>query len=213
MAVKAAVEARLRQCKLEAHPDKTRIVYCRDSNRREDHEHIQFDFLGYTFRPRHARNREGELFCGFLPAISAKATKAMVAEVRDWRHPSQERQGTGGPVPDVQSDHPWLGQLLRAVLPDGPAACFCLPQSEARPLGTIQIQAITRVPAKSGTMAAPLAAQSPAVCSLGNRNRAVRRRDDWSRMSREAHVRFWESGRVKIPPATHLFGPTTVHCG
>jgi RNA-directed DNA polymerase len=82
--VKASVEARLRRCKLEAHPDKTRLVYCRDSNRTEDHEHIQFDFLSYTFKPRKAKNREGELFCSFLPAISAKATKAIVAEVRTW---------------------------------------------------------------------------------------------------------------------------------
>jgi len=84
LAVKAAVEARLRRCKLEAHPDKTRIVYCRDSNRRQDHEHNQFDFLGYGFQSRQARNRQGEVFYSFLPAISSKATKAIVAEVRDW---------------------------------------------------------------------------------------------------------------------------------
>jgi RNA-directed DNA polymerase len=84
LAVKAAVEARLRRCKLEAHPDKTRLVYCRDSNRREGHEHIQFDFLGYSFRPRQAKNRRGELFCSFLPAIGTKASKAIVAEVRSW---------------------------------------------------------------------------------------------------------------------------------
>ena len=84
LAVKAAVEARLRQCKLEAHPDKTRIVYCRDSNRRQDHEHIQFDFLSYSFRPREAKSRKGVVFTSFLPAISEKATKAIVAEVRAW---------------------------------------------------------------------------------------------------------------------------------
>ena len=73
--VKAAVAARLRRCKLEAHPDKTRVVYCRDNNRRQDHEYIQFDFLGYGFGPRSAMNRRGERFCSFLPAISAKASK------------------------------------------------------------------------------------------------------------------------------------------
>jgi RNA-directed DNA polymerase len=83
--VKAAVEARLRQCKLEAHPEKTRIVYCRDGNRRKDHEHIQFDFLGYSFRPRRAKNRWGKQFTSFLPGVSAKASKAIVAEVRRWR--------------------------------------------------------------------------------------------------------------------------------
>jgi RNA-directed DNA polymerase len=82
--VKAAVEARLRQCKLEAHPEKTRIVYCRDSNRQQGHEHIQFDFLGYSFRPRKAKNRWGEQFTSFLPAISTKANKAIAAEVRKW---------------------------------------------------------------------------------------------------------------------------------
>jgi RNA-directed DNA polymerase len=84
LAVKAAVEERLRCCKLEAHPDKTRIVYCRDSNRRQDHEHIQFDFLGYTFRPRKAKSRRGKIFTSFIPAISNKAAKGIVTEVRGW---------------------------------------------------------------------------------------------------------------------------------
>jgi RNA-directed DNA polymerase len=84
MAVKAAVEARLRRCKLEAHPEKTRIVYCRDSNRPRDHEHIQFDFLGYSFRPRPAKSGRGELFCSFIPAISVKASKAIVSDIRAW---------------------------------------------------------------------------------------------------------------------------------
>jgi RNA-directed DNA polymerase len=84
LTVRAQVEERLRVCKLEAHPDKTRIVYCRDSNRRQDHEHIQFDFLGYGFRPRAARSRAGKIFTGFLPAISRKAAKALVTQVRGW---------------------------------------------------------------------------------------------------------------------------------
>ncbi len=85
LAVKAAVEARLRRCKLEAHPEKTRIVYCRDSNRRQNHQHIQFDFLSYNFRPRMAKSRRGTVFTSFLPAISPKATKALMAEVRRWK--------------------------------------------------------------------------------------------------------------------------------
>ena len=94
MTVKAAVEARLRQCRLEAHPDKTRIVYCRDGKRRQDHQHIQFDFLGYSFRPRSAKNRRTDtLFTSFLPAISTKAIKAIGAEVRGWRlHRRSQRE-------------------------------------------------------------------------------------------------------------------------
>jgi RNA-directed DNA polymerase len=82
--VKGEVEARLRRCKLEAHPDKTRIVYCRDDNRREDHEAIEFNFLGYTFRPRRAKNWRGRIFTSFLPAISRKASKAILTQVEEW---------------------------------------------------------------------------------------------------------------------------------
>jgi len=82
--VKRAVEERLRRCKLEAHPDKTRIVYCRDSNRRQVYDVHQFDFLGYGFRPRGARNCRNELFTSFSPAISTRATKTIVSEVRTW---------------------------------------------------------------------------------------------------------------------------------
>src|SRR5665213_2002051 len=81
LAVKAQVEERLRACKLEAHPDKTRIVYCRDSNRHEDHEQVQFDFLGYGVRPREAQSRAGKIFTGFLPANSRKAIQAIGAEI------------------------------------------------------------------------------------------------------------------------------------
>jgi RNA-directed DNA polymerase len=84
LAVKVAVEARLRQCKLEAHPEKTRIVCCRIGGQRQDHEQIQFDFLGYSFRPRMAKSRTGKLFTGYLPAISRKACKAIAAEIRSW---------------------------------------------------------------------------------------------------------------------------------
>jgi RNA-directed DNA polymerase len=83
--VKAAVEARLRQCKLEAHPEKTRIVYCRDSNRGQEYPQIQFDFLGYNFRPREAKSRSGKVFTSFIPAISPKAQKAITGKIREWR--------------------------------------------------------------------------------------------------------------------------------
>lgn len=80
-----AVRDRLKQCRLELHPEKTRIVYCQDSDRRGKHERIQFDFLGYTFRPRRAKNRWGKPFVSFLPAISNKAAKHLRATIRAWR--------------------------------------------------------------------------------------------------------------------------------
>ena len=76
---------RFRQCKLELHPDKTRIVYCKDDDRKGDHSEIKFDFLGYTFRPRRSKNRFGKYFINFTPAVSNKACKAMRQTIRGWR--------------------------------------------------------------------------------------------------------------------------------
>ena len=84
-AVLAAIRGRFEQCGLELHPTKTRIVYCKDDDRPGKFEHIKFDFLGYTFQPRLAKNRWGKLFVSFLPAISTRAAKAIRQTIRAWR--------------------------------------------------------------------------------------------------------------------------------
>jgi RNA-directed DNA polymerase len=80
-----AITQRLAQVGLELNLDKTRIVYCKDSNRRGSHEHERFTFLGYTFRPRRARNRSGRIFANFLPAVADDATKAISHTIKRWR--------------------------------------------------------------------------------------------------------------------------------
>lgn len=80
-----AVRERLKQCGLELHPVKTKIVYCKDEDRKGTFKPNRFDFLGYTFRPRLAKNRWGKLFVNFLPAISDKAAKAVRQTMRGWR--------------------------------------------------------------------------------------------------------------------------------
>jgi RNA-directed DNA polymerase len=83
--VLARIAERINEVGLRLHPDKTRIVYCKDSNRRGDHEHTSFTFLGYTFRPREARGPGGVLFASFAPAISPQALKAASQRLRDLR--------------------------------------------------------------------------------------------------------------------------------
>ena len=84
--VRDAVARRLVEVGLELHPDKTRIVYCKDSNRRGNHEEISFTFCGYTFRPRQARNkRTGKVFTAFLPALAPEKLTAMSRRVASWR--------------------------------------------------------------------------------------------------------------------------------
>ena len=78
------LKERLAQCALELHPQKTRIVYCKDANRTGHHEDIQFDFLGFTFRPRKALNRNGRAFLSFGPAPSSVALKSMRQTIRSW---------------------------------------------------------------------------------------------------------------------------------
>lgn len=77
--------ARFKECGLELHSEKTRIVYCKDDDRRNEHPETKFDFLGYTFRPRRAKNKYGKYFVSFLPAVSNKAAKAMRRTIHDWR--------------------------------------------------------------------------------------------------------------------------------
>lgn len=84
--VLAALEERMAEVGLELHPDKTRIVYCQDGNRRRrDCPETSFTFLGYTFRARKARKADGGSYTGFLPAVSKDALKRMNEEVRSWR--------------------------------------------------------------------------------------------------------------------------------
>jgi RNA-directed DNA polymerase len=82
MKVKEAIAKRLNECKLELHPEKTKVVYCKDANRRKDAPVIQFDFLGFTFKPRKSRTRTGRTFLNFTPEISRKAKRRMAEEMR-----------------------------------------------------------------------------------------------------------------------------------
>jgi RNA-directed DNA polymerase len=84
-AVKRAIAARLAQCKLELHPDKTKIVYCKDDNRRGGYPNEEFTFLGYTFRPRRSKNRRGQYFVNFSPAVSKPAATKIRREMKRWR--------------------------------------------------------------------------------------------------------------------------------
>lgn len=84
-AMKAALAARLAECGLELHPEKTKIVYCKDGSRKGRYPNTQFEFLGYTFRPRVVKNRKrNSLFVSFTPAVSATALKAMRQTTRKW---------------------------------------------------------------------------------------------------------------------------------
>lgn len=74
------------------------------ANRREDYEHISFDFLGYTFQPREARGRNRKRFTNFLPAISNKAAKGNRQTIRKW-------------WTDLTGNARWLEDLAKLIGP------------------------------------------------------------------------------------------------
>jgi hypothetical protein len=110
------VRGRLAECGLELHATKTRIVYGKDDDRPGEYEHIAFDFLGYTFQPRRAKNRWGRYFVSFLPAISTKAATAIRQTIRRWRMASTSRpSAAGGWRPPA--DHPPLADGVHQEQP------------------------------------------------------------------------------------------------
>ena len=80
-----AMGQRLAECGLELHPEKTKIVYCQDGQRKRDYPTVTYDFLGYSFQPRPSKSRRGNLFLNFSPAISAKAAQSIRKTIRSWK--------------------------------------------------------------------------------------------------------------------------------
>jgi len=83
--LKEALEKRFAECGLQLHPEKTKIVYCKDDDRRGNSKNETFDFLGYSFRARRSKNRFGKFFVNFSPGVSNAATKAIREEIRRWQ--------------------------------------------------------------------------------------------------------------------------------
>ena len=82
--LKRKLQERFAKCGIEMNVEKTRIVYCKELDRKDTYENTTFDFLGYTFRQRMVKTNTGKVFTGYAPAISSKAQKAVRKEIRSW---------------------------------------------------------------------------------------------------------------------------------
>ena len=101
---------RLAECRLQMHPPKTQIVYCKDNRRREMYPTVKFDFLEYQFRPRQAAtSQRSEFFCGYTPAVSPAALKSMRATIKSLNIPRQ----TPGTLAEIAKQ---IDPLLRGWL-------------------------------------------------------------------------------------------------
>src|ERR1043166_4983579 len=133
-----AIAERLVECGLTMHPEKSKIVYCQDSNRTERFLNVQFTFLGFTFRPRKAMSKQRRLFTSFLPGVSSDAVKRMRKVVRGWRIPHAGDFGRTGAA--IQLGDTRVVGILRVILSNCNARALSIYRLQARAVGQTQVQ-------------------------------------------------------------------------
>jgi hypothetical protein len=183
------------------HPEKSGVVYCKDNRRQKDDPRIQFTFLGYTFRPRGAQAPNGEVWTGFMPAVSAMAIKRMRRTLRAWQLPRQTSVGLHELAQRYNTTlRGWLTyygrfykSAMRAVGDHFDRGLLAWPPEISQVCGT-------------SALGSPLADENgqptPSVVHPLARPWQIHGPGDGSRMTRECHVRFCEGLWVKLPRST-----------
>lgn len=94
--VKEALINRLAEVKLKVNESKTHIAYCKDYRRKESHEKVKFEFLGFSYQPRARKSkRDGKNFMAFTAEISQTNKKRIIQTIRElgvWRDTRMEIQ-------------------------------------------------------------------------------------------------------------------------
>jgi len=112
--IRHVVEERLLEFGLHCHPEKTRIVYCKQHGRDEKYPVTSFTFLGFDFRRAPVRRRDGVLMCGFVPLVGKAALTSMARVIRQWklgRRTSLSFQGLAAMVNPIVSG--WINYYGR----------------------------------------------------------------------------------------------------
>ena len=163
----AAIGDRMEQVGLRLHPDKTKVVYCQDGNRRLAYGLTAFTFLGFTFRARAARTKNGAMFVAFQPAISKDAQNKISSQIRRWRLHRWIGLTLAEHRPTDQPCRARLDAVLRSVLPlravSTPVAHQCLRDA----LDPQHVQTAAHHQESQGMLAAPHPPTSPALRPLG----------------------------------------------
>lgn len=80
--IKESLVKRFAECKLELHPTKTRIVYCKDKDRTRDEDLTEFDFLGYTFKAVYIKCKDGKMRSNFIASVSKTSAKTFRDKIK-----------------------------------------------------------------------------------------------------------------------------------
>ena len=167
--VRAAIAARLKEWGLELHPEKTKVVYCKDDDRRRTYPNEKFDFLGYTFRAAEIEESVREVLHQFQPGSFRQGGESHPGRDSKLGPAFTQRQAHRGSIPDVQPEDPRLAPILRAVLSLGAVSADAPTGSLAGPLGRAEIQEAARSFAQGRALGgAHFPARPEAVCALAD---------------------------------------------
>ena len=195
--LRQALEQRFAECRLRLHPQKTKIVYCKDANRPGEYPERSFDFLGYTFRPRVAIGRNRKRFVSFIPAVSDKAAKRMRLEVRRWRlHLRSDLE--------LEEIAKWARPILAGWVRYYGRFYPSKLREELRTIDAFIVRWVSRKYKRfrgphDGGLGLVAFASGGAIRPCSPTGPWDQRLDDGSRMNREVHVRFWESAGLRCP--------------
>ena len=188
---------------LSVHPEKTKVVYCKDANRPGDAEHTSFDYLGYTFRGRLARGPRG-YFMSFAPAIAPTARKAISHTIRALAPTAPQRSG---PVQPRRGDQPAserLDRLLRSLLSLRAALPRFPHRSALVRWARHKFKRLRYSPVRAWAWLAAVKRREPGLFVHWQAPAATEGSTCKSRMTGDCHVRFCERRGVRFPPATRL---------
>ncbi len=135
---------------------KTKVVYCKDTNRLGDSEHTSFDFLGYRFRGRVARDSRG-YFMSFAPALSPAARKAISHAIRAWHLRSRTTEDLSSLAREIDPQASgWMAGSAITGLLSFRAALPCLPhRPRSGSMGKAQVQTTRAFPRSTQGRSAP----------------------------------------------------------
>ena len=142
LALRQVLERRFADCGLELHPEKTKVVYCKDTNRKGDYPVHQFDFLGYTFRPRLAIWKGGLFGVSFLPAASPKALKAIRKAIRGWSLQTRSDKALDD-LARMFNRTSVAGSTTTATFTNPRCIRPCVGSTRSHSVGTTQVQALS----------------------------------------------------------------------
>ena len=195
---------RLKTVGLELHPEKTKVVYCKDANRPGDAEHTSFDFLGYAFRGRLARGPRG-YFMSFAPAIAPAARKAISHTIRAWhlRTPQRPRTCPASPQEINPQVSGWIGYYGAFYRSELHFLAFRIDQHLVR-WARHKFKRLRYSPVRAWAWLAAVKRREPGLFVHWRAQAATEGSACKSRMTGDCHVRFCERRGVRFPPATRL---------